>query len=84
LKGSGLLSFHLGFDYFRNEDGTRCYRPKNYITRMVDAYLRMFGSQPSPKHRSPLVKNNHPELDTSELLDDGGIAQYQSLIGILQ
>ena len=33
---------------------------------------------------SPLEKGDHPELDDSELLDDMGIQQYQSLIGSLQ
>jgi hypothetical protein len=51
---------------------------------MVDACMRMFGSQPSTKHRSPLAKNDHPELDTSKSLDEDRIAQHQSLIGILQ
>ena len=40
--------------------------------------------RPSTKHRSPLAKNDHPELNTSDLLDEDGIARYQSLIGILQ
>jgi hypothetical protein len=84
LKGTGPLEFHLGCDYFGDEDDTRCYGPKKYIGRMVDAHRRMFGSRPSTKHLSPLVKNDHPELDTSDLLDEDGIAQYQSLIGILQ
>jgi hypothetical protein len=44
----------------------------------------MFGSQPSTKHHSPLVKNDHPELDTSKLLDKNRIAQCNALIGILQ
>jgi hypothetical protein len=33
---------------------------------------------------SPLVKNDHPELDTSELLDVEGTKIYQSLIGAMQ
>jgi hypothetical protein len=33
---------------------------------------------------SPLEKNDHPELETSDLLDEDGIVQYQPLIGILQ
>jgi len=33
---------------------------------------------------SPIVQGDHPELDTSELLDDAGIQIYQSLIGSLQ
>jgi hypothetical protein len=84
LKGSGPLSFHLGCHYFCDEDGTRCYSPKKYITRMADAHVRMFGSQPSTKHRLPPANTDHPELNTSDLLDEDGIAQYQSLIGILQ
>ena len=28
LKGMGPLSFHLGHNYFCDEDGTRCYGPK--------------------------------------------------------
>ena len=34
--------------------------------------------------QSPLEKNDHPELDDSPLLDQDGIAKYQSLIGTLQ
>ena len=85
LKGTGELNFHLGCDYFHDDDnGTLSYGPKKYIGRMVDAYIRMFGSRPSTKCTSPLEKNDHPELDTSELLDEDGILQYQSLIGIPQ
>jgi hypothetical protein len=32
----------------------------------------------------PLEKGNHPELDSSDLLDLEGIKIYQSLIGALQ
>ena len=44
----------------------------------------MFGSAPSTKVSLPVEKNDHPELDTSALLDDDGINHYQSLIGALQ
>ena len=43
----------------------------------------MFGSKPK-EYSTPLAKKDHPELDHSELLDDLGIKQYQSLIGALQ
>ena len=43
----------------------------------------MFGSKPKA-YSSPLEKNDHPELDTSEELDMEGIKQFQSLIGSLQ
>ena len=45
LKGTGPLSFHLGCDYFRDDDGTLCYGPLKYINRMVTAYERMFGNK---------------------------------------
>jgi hypothetical protein len=44
----------------------------------------MFGEQPKQNVTSPLEKGDHPELDTSELLDSQGISMYQSLIGALQ
>ena len=31
----------------------------------------------------PFSPGNHPELDTSELLDDDGYLYYQMLVGIL-
>ena len=33
---------------------------------------------------SPIEKNDHPELDTTDLLGDDDILKYQSLIGALQ
>ena len=84
LKGTGPVRFHLGCDYFRDEDGTLCVGPRKYIDRTMDGYRRMYGEYPSRRANSPLEKGDHPELDTSELLGDDGIQQYQSLIGTLQ
>ena len=84
LKGTGPTTFHLGCDYFRDEDGTLCVGPRKYIDKMVIEYQRLYGSKPSTKASSPLEKNDHPELDTSDILDEDGIRQYQSLIGTLQ
>ena len=44
----------------------------------------MFGHPPKQSFSSPVDKNDHPELDTSELLDDEWITVYQSLISALQ
>ena len=38
LKGTGPISFHLGCDFNRDEDGTLCYAPKKYIEKMLDNY----------------------------------------------
>jgi hypothetical protein len=83
LKGTGPIKFHLGCDYFRDPDGTLCYGPKQFITKLIGEYERMFGEKPK-RFTSPLEKGDHPELDTSEILDIRGIKQYQSLIGSLQ
>ena len=84
LKGTGPLKFHLGCDFFRDEDGTLCFGPCKYIERMSDQYKKLFGKAPSTKYSSPLEKNDHPELDDSPLLGVEDIAKYQSLIGALQ
>ena len=84
LKGTGPLTFHLGCDYFRDDEGTLCVGPRKYIERMIDSYTRMFGKPPTQNVQSPLDKNDHPELDDSPLLEVDDIAKYQSLIGTLQ
>ena len=83
LKGTGPIEFHLGCDFFRDEDGVLCYAPRKYIEKLIDNYERVFGRKPK-QYTSPLEKGDHPELDTSELLDLDQIQIYQSLIGALQ
>jgi hypothetical protein len=84
LKGTGPIFYHLGCDFFRDEDGTLCFGPRKYIDRMAMQYESMFGTKPKALYSSPLMANDHPEMDMTELLDDEGIHQYQSLIGTLQ
>ena len=84
LKGTGPVKFHLGCDFFWDETGTLCVGPKTYIDRLAMQYHSMFGESPTTKVTSPLEKNDHPELDTTELLNEDGITQYQSLIGAMQ
>lgn len=84
LKGTGPISFHLGCDFVREEDGILAMKPDKYIERMVDSYQRIFGEKPTHNIYSPLEKGDHPELDTSELLDPEGVQRYQSLVGSMQ
>ena len=85
LKGTGPITFHLGCDFFRDEDGILCFAPRKYIDKMVALYERMFGYKPkTSKITSPLVKGDHPEIDDSPFLGDKEIQQYQSLIGQFQ
>src|SRR6056300_1655760 len=84
LKGTGPIEFHLGCDFYRDEHGILCMHPREYIDRMVDAYVRMFGKKPSTSAMSPLEKGDHPECDTSELLGPEDVTRFQSLIGQTQ
>jgi hypothetical protein len=83
LKGNGPVLFHLGCDFFRDEEGYLCFAPKKYIIKMIATYERLFGRKPKPAS-SPLPKGDHPELDDTEMLDTAGVSIYQSLIGSCQ
>ena len=83
-KGSGPISFHLGMDFHRDNDGTLCVTSLEYIKKMISNYEKTFGELPKQMYSSPLEKGDHPELDTSDLLDTQGIVIFQSMIGALQ
>ena len=84
LKGTGPIEFHLGCDFFRDKDGVLCISPKKYIKKMIEGYVLMFGSNPKMTYSSPLEKGDHPELDTTDFLDEEGTVQYQSMVGSMQ
>jgi len=77
LKGVGSITYHLGSNYKRDPDGTFQTSAESYIEKMVESYERTFGVTPKG-FSSPLEKNDHPELDSSE------ITLFQSHIGCLQ
>ena len=76
IKETGPLEFHLGANFFIDDEGTLCMAPQKYIDRLTASYEKMFGEKPNAKMYSPLEKRDHPELDDSELLDAEGIQQY--------
>ena len=82
LKGTGPLSYHLGCDCFKDDNGVLCSAPKKYIDRMMETFHQMFGHTPK-EFTSPLEGGDHPELDTSPELDENGVKKYQSIIGSL-
>ena len=69
LKGTGAISYHLGYDFFRDSNRILCFDPRKCIEKIASGYETMFGSKPSAKVHLPLEKGDHPELDTSEFLD---------------
>jgi hypothetical protein len=83
LKGVGHPEYHLGGDFGRDPDGTLYWSAKTYGTKLLAQYERLFEGPPK-KYSSPMDKDDHPEIDQSELLDEKGKKIYQSLIGALQ
>ena len=83
LKGTGPASYHLGVDYFRDADGVLCMAPKKYVDKLIDAYVRMFGTKPK-QVGSPLENGDHPEMDDSIELEIDDIKKFQTMIGSLQ
>ena len=69
------MSYHLGDDSFDNPNGTFVSQPRKYID-ISDTYKRHFNEDPPKGYRTPLDKNDHPELDTSEILEGDMAAKY--------
>jgi hypothetical protein len=38
LKGTGNIAFHLGCDFYREDNGTLCMAPRKYIKKMLSNY----------------------------------------------
>ena len=83
-KGDGKLTYHLGADYFEDPDGIFVSQPKKYIDKLADSYKRLFNEDPPKSYKTPLDKNDHPELDTSEILEGDMAAKYLTIVGQLQ
>jgi len=83
LKGVGTPKYHLGGDFYRDEDGTLAWGAKTYVKKLLLNYEQMFGSPPK-EFTAPLDPKDHPEIDGSPFLDEDGIKHYQSLLGALQ
>ena len=73
FKGTGPMTYHLGMDVSRDDDGVLCITPTKYIEKLIATYERIFGEKPQTTFLSPLEKGDHPEMDTSELLGPDGI-----------
>ena len=87
VKGDGKLTYHLGADYFEDPDRTFVSQPKKYIDKLADTYKRLFNEDPPKGYKTPLDKNDHPELDTSTPTMDANLnhclATGKSLTGHL-
>ena len=84
VKGDVKLTYHLGADYFEDPDGNFVSQPKKYIDKLADTYKRLFNEDPPKGYKTPLDKNDHPELDTSEILEGDMAAKYLTMVDQLQ
>ena len=84
VKGESTLKYHLGCDYHMDPDGTLVAQPKKYITKILDSFQQMFPGESVPQVKSLLDKNDHPELDKSELASDDQITKIMCMVGQLQ
>ena len=76
VKGDG--------EYFEDLDGTLVSHPMKYIDKLAGTYKRLFNEDPPKGYKTPLDKNDHPELDTSEILEGDMAAKYLTMVGQLQ
>ena len=84
IKGDGPLEYHLSCDYKLDKDGTLVAQLTKYINKILDSFRKMFPVVNFIKAKSPLEKNDHPELNNSELCNEEQIMKYMSMIGQLQ
>ena len=74
-------SYYLGNDIRRIENKVHV-SSKKYVTEILRRFQEKYGTL--KKENIPMSPKIHPELDSSDLLDDAGIAQYQHIIGVCQ
>ena len=84
VKGDGKLTYHLGADYFEDPDVTFVSQPKKFIDKLADTCKRLFNEDPPKGYKTHLDKNDHPELDTYEILEGDMAAKYLTMVGQLQ
>ena len=80
IKGEGPLKYNFGCDYHMDPDGTLVAQPKKYISKILDSFHQMFPGESLPQVKSCLDKNDHPELDNSELASDDLITKFMCMV----
>ena len=78
------MTYHLGADYYHDPDGIMVCQPKKYIKKLKETQIRFFNTEPSKGLKTPLEKNDHLELDTSDILEGQQVNHYLTMVGQLQ
>ena len=83
VKRDGPLNHHIGADHSRDMDKTLVSQLKKNIDRLLESYQSMIKQDPIKTMRILMNKNEHPELDDTELLSGESIQHYLTMIGLL-
>ena len=59
-------------------------QPKKYVEKLKETYIRLLNEEPPKGLKTPLDKNGHPELDTSDILEGIQVNPYLTMVGQLQ
>ena len=70
IKGDGPLEYHLGGDNKPDKDKTLVAQPIKYINKILEAYKKMIPNENFLNIKACLKKNDHPELDNTELCNE--------------
>ena len=76
VKGDVPLTYYLGAHHFHDQDGTMVCQPKKCIDKLKESYIRLFITEPPKGLKTPLEKNDHPELNTSDILEGHQLNHY--------
>ena len=74
----------MGAHYYQDQDGTMVSQPKKYIEILKETYVKLINTEPSKGLKTPLQKNYHPELDTSDILEGEEVNHYLTMVHQLQ
>ena len=81
MKGIGKPNYHLGADFYCDEDDTLCYSSQTYAKCLCASFESLFAEQPKT-YFAPLDPDDHPELDNTPLCGPNDTTKFQSLIGV--
>ena len=84
LKGDKPLSFHLGYNFGCDPNGTHYYQLKKYISKMLSTSEPMFPGESFMKQSSPILEGDHPKLGDSEFVPEEEKTKYMSMMGTVQ
>ena len=51
-------------------------QPKKYIEKLKETYIRLFNTEPYKGLKTALEKNDHPALNTTDILEGQQVNHY--------